>query len=178
MKDKLFINKESFKDYREVSDHMEPEEVNISIREAQVTDLIDFLGPELYLRLQLDYDDKEGKFTDTKLQDLWTGKDYNRGNATRRYHGLEPILTLYAYARLLDNLQLNITRQGPVTFLNNDVSDPTTQAQIKTKVMGARAMAVRYQEEAYDFLMHNKSDYVEWIGHNNVKNKVFTIFKI
>ena len=87
------------------------------------------------------------------------------------------MLTLYAYARMLANLQLAVTRSGPVTFTEADVSDPTVQAQIKTKTIDARAMAVKYQEEVTRYLESNRSTYPEWTNLH-VKNKTFQFIKL
>ncbi len=161
LEDKLFIDKTAFGSYKDISEHMDDDLMDAYIREAQVVDLQAFLGPQLYLLLQDDF-----TFPDTwltpKYDDLFNGVDYAYRGKVRRQHGLQPMLTLFAYARMLDNLQMSVTRIGPVTYTSADTSEPPTQAQIKTKVISSRAMAVKYGEEVELFLSSNRSDYPEW----------------
>ena len=167
--DKLFIDKTAFETYRDVSEHMDNDQMNASIREAQITDLVDFLGAELYLILQEDFTEPD-TWTTPLYGELFNGIDYDYKGKQIRMHGIQPMLTLYAYARMLDNLQLGVTRLGPVTWTEAEVSDPTSQAQIKTKVIGARAMAQRYRDEIETYLS-NSTDFPEWIGRSASNKK-------
>ena len=176
--DKLFITKEAFDTYRDVSEHMDNERMNASILEAQVSDLVGFIGAPLYSLLQADFT-APGTWATAKYETLFNGEIYTPAGSkyTEIYHGIQPMLTLFSYARMLNNLQLAVTRSGPVTFTEADVSDPTVQAQIKTKVIDARAMAVRYQEEVQKYLETNKSDYPEYVNQHE-QNKTFKFIKI
>lgn len=178
MSDKLFITKDAFEQYRDVSEQLDDNRANASILEAQITDLIDFIGQPLYKVLQVAFT-APNTWTDPKYKDLFDGVSYTPANSSYEviYHGLQPVLTYYAYARYLNNAQMNISRIGPVTYTETDTSDAAVQAQIKTKVIDARAMAVRYQEEALKFLQTNSADYPEW-QNTHVQNKAFKFIKI
>lgn len=174
--DALFIEWEAFSTYKDISEHMDEKLMKASIRESQISDLQPFVGPELYLILQNDFTAPDTWATE-KYRELFEGVDYvNRGKSIRM-HGLQPMLSLFAYARMLDNIQLSVARIGPVMYTEEDTSSPTTQAQIKTKVMNARAMAVNYQEEVREFLDSKRIDYPTW-DDSSPMNKTFEFIKL
>ena len=176
--DKLFVTVSDFDKYRDVSEQLDSERANASILEAQVSDLVQFVQEGLYNKLQIDFTEPDTWAT-PKYEKLFDGVKYTPQGEKYEviYHGLQPMLVLFAYARYLDNAQMSVSRIGPVTYIEEEVSDAPTQAQIKTKVIGARAMAVRYQEEAVKFIETNSTDYPEWTNPN-IKNKAFNFLKI
>lgn len=178
MTDKLFIDKSAFDEYKDVSEHLDTERTNSAILEAQIGDLIAFIGEPLYKLMQDDFT-APATWATQKYNDLFNGVSYKPqgGKYEVIYHGLKPALTYFAYARLLNNLQLNVTRSGPVTYMEPDVSDSSTQPQIKTKVIDARALAVRYQEEATKFLETKRQDYPEW-SNPHQGNVAFKFIKL
>jgi len=178
MTDKLFITKEAFDEYKDVSEHLDIERTNSAILEAQIGDLIAFIGAPLYKLMQDDFTAPDTWGT-AKYGELFNGVSYKPQGELYEviFHGLKPSLTYFAYARLLNNLQLNVTRSGPVTYMEADVSDSSTQAQIKTKVIDARALAVRYQEEALKYLETNRQSFPEW-SNPHQGNLAFKFTKI
>jgi len=181
MLDKLFIAQDAFAEYKDLSEHMDDGLMNTFIRESQVSDLIPFLGDELYLLMQNDFtppiDPDPAIWATAKYEELFNGKDYINQGKEIRMHGIQPMLTLFAYARMLDNVQLSVARIGPVTYMEEETSNPTTQAQIKTKVINSRAMAVRYMQEVDAFLLAKRSDYPQWDDRSR-GNKTFEFLKI
>ena len=177
--DKLFIEKDAFDSYRDVSDHLEDDRANAAIRETQTVDLIDVIGAGLYRVLQTDFVVPARTWTTAKYEALFNGDVYTPRGQTNEviYHGIQPMLTYYAYARLLSTIQLAVARSGPVTYMEEDTSQPTTQAQIKTKVIDARAMADRYKEEVIAYLNTKSTDYAEW-RNTYVDKPPFQLFKI
>lgn len=178
MADKLFIDKTAFEQYKDVSEHLDADMVNAIIGETQLTDLIGVIGAPLYKLLQDDFT-APGTWATPKYEELFNGATYVPQGQSYEviYHGLQPMLTLYAYARMLNNLQLQVTRTGPVTYMEGDISESSTQAQIKTKVIEARAVAVRYEEEVTEYLRTNKADFPEW-RDMHTQNKAFQFIKI
>ena len=146
--------------YRDLSLNLDVTRIDQAVRESQVDELNSFLGGELYF---LFIDDWNGTvFVDPRFLALWEGIDYDAPNGKKiRYYGLQPAIALYSYARMLDNLQLNATRSGAVTFTDEE-SEPTEQPQIATKVKSARSQAMVYLARADKFLKDNKTDYPEY----------------
>ena len=171
--DKIFLKLADFDDYKDLSTNFDLKNYKMAVREAQVVELTDFLGRELYLIMQDDYDATDDTFGTAKYSTLWFGEDYDSQGKTVRFHGLQPAVALYAWARMLNSAQLKLTRSGAVTFGDEDVSEAAAQAQIKTKVIEARSMAVRYMEEAKTYLSDNKSDYTEWNNNGSENNSIF-----
>jgi hypothetical protein len=176
LQDKLLIEWAAFTAYKDVSEHMDDKLMETFIRESQIADLEPFLGAELYLLLLTDFT-APSTWGTQKYEDLFNGSDYTTDGKTIRQHGLQPMLSLFAYARMLDNIQLSVSRIGPVTYVEEDSSQATTQSQIKTKVINTRAMAVRYQEEVAYFLRNNTADYTEWVD-GAARNKPFEFTKL
>ena len=174
--DKLFIAQTAFATYKDLSEHMDNTLMEAYIRESQVIDLQSFLGPELYLILQNDYTVPDTWATQ-KYKDLFEGSDYTLRNVQIRQHGLQPMLTLFAYARMLDNISMSVTRIGAINYASEETSLPTIQAQIKTKVISTRALAVAYQAESEQFLRDNSNDYPEWFDRTG-KNQTYQFIKL
>ena len=175
--DKLFITQADFATYKDLSEHMDTPLMEAYIRESQVIDLQSFLGPELYLILQTDFTPPDTWAT-LKYDDLFNGSDYTSPNTGLiRQHGLQPMLTLFAYARMLDNISMSVTRIGAINYTEDETSIATTQAQIKTKVISTRALAVAYQAESAQFLRDNSTDYPEWFDRTE-KNQSYQFIKL
>lgn len=147
--------------FKDVSQNMDEDRVNQSVREAQINELRSFVGDELYLALITDYDEISDTFSQDRFNDLWFGVDYDYTGKTIRFHGLKAAIIYYTYARMLDNGQLNLTRSGAKSW-QNDESEDTEQPQIATKVRNARSQALVYLSDAKKFLSYLKSVYPEW----------------
>lgn len=178
LKDKLFIGKEDFLDYKDISNNIDEEGFFNAIRESQLVELSPIIGEELYLLLQNDFTEATKVFSTATYSNLFYGEDYTYEGKAIRWRGLQPILVYYAYARLLNNAQLALTRQGPVTFTTeDDVSEATTQAQIKTKVIEARAMAKRYEEDLTKYMDTNRAFFTTW-ENNDKTNQPYQFIKL
>ena len=160
--DDLLIKKDDLAIYRDLSSNSDTGRIDQSIREAQINEMTQFLGGELYLLMLNDYDDVSDSFSNPDYETLWFGEDYEYKNKTQRFNGLKPAITLYAYARMLDTIQLNVTRAGVVTFTEDTVSDPAAQAQIVTKVKSARSEALVYLSRADKYLRAFPDKYPEY----------------
>lgn len=178
MKDKLFISKEDILEIKDVSAQLDQDNFEQAIRESQIVELVSMIGDELFLLLQNDFNVETSTFGTEKYEHLFDGVDYTVRGKQIRYRGLKPVLAYYAYARLLNNAQMSLTRSGAVNFMTEaDVSESTQQAQIKTKIIEARAMAQRLEEDAYNFMLNNRSDYLQYDGDRD-NNKPFELFKL
>ena len=134
-------------------------------------DLRPFLGGELYLLLQTAYTESTNDFDDADLSALFFGVDYNN----IRYYGLKPMLISFIYARLIADIQVNVTRAGVRQF-DADQSEATSQAQISTKTSAAISEGVVYQEDARTYLKANLAKYPTWQDATRIETG-FTWFK-
>ena len=177
--DPLLLTPEALLEYRDATKNLDTDRIDQSIREAQIDEMQQFLGDELYLIMMKDWDDVNLEFTTAIYNELWFGVDYIYQSKEIRFHGLQPAISLYAYARMLDTIQLNVTRAGVVNF-TEDTSEPTEQAQITTKVKSARSQALVYLSRADKFLKENISDYPQYgTKDSEVTSKTsFQFFKV
>ena len=162
IKDKLLLKRTDFDDYKDLSANYDIKNYKIAVREAQVIELAGFIGRELSLILNIDYIEKTNTFTTPKYSTLFFGEDYTFNGKTVRYHGIQPMLALFAYARMLNSAQLKLTRMGAVSFGDEDTSEASSVKQINLKVIDARSMAVAYGEEVKQYLSDKSSDYPEY----------------
>lgn len=171
--DKLLINHSDFDLYKDISENLDRERLNTYILDSQFIDIRGFLGPRLYKVLQDGYDAVGDKFEDVHLQALWFGTAYN----DVEYYGLKPALIQYAYARLLEGIQLNITRAGVRKF-SAEESEEVEQSQIYDKSNAAKSMALAYLADSKTFLDTQYRLYPQWIRDPESTKTSMTFFKV
>jgi len=171
MIDKLLITPEDLAPYKDVSENLDLERFNTFVIDAQFADIRLFLGRKLYTALQADFDDTLKTFIDQRFIDLWDGVVVDDA----QFYGIKGALVQYTYARLLDNIQLNITRAGVRKF-DDEESEEATQSQIRDKVNSARSMALLYIADTRNYLNGSKL-YPEW-DVESTKNTSVDFFKV
>ena len=171
MIDKLLITLEDLEPYKDVSENLDIERFNSYVIDAQFADIRLFLGRELYTALQTDYDEVLKVFSEPRFTELWEGVIVKNS----QFYGLKGALIQYTYARLLDNIQLNITRAGVRKF-EDEESEEVTQNQIRDKVNSARSMALLYIADTKTFL-DGSTAYPEW-DIESLKNTSVDFFKV
>jgi len=68
--DDLLIKKTDLSIYRDLSANADTGRIDQSIREAQINEMTQFLGGELYLKMIEDYDDVNDTFTNPDYESL------------------------------------------------------------------------------------------------------------
>ena len=177
--DKLLVTKEDFKDFRDISKNISDDKINIFIRESQLIEVRSFLGAELYLKLQEDYDDVLKVFTDPTLEALWYGVDYaNKEGKDIRFNGYANSLIYFTYGRFLLQQQMNVSRFG-LESIQDTISEDTPVAQIRTKAKEALSVGIQYQKDAEEFILSNSSDYPTFSTKATTgKSTSFNFFKL
>lgn len=173
--DNLLIDNSDFKEFADVTKTMlnDIPKMELYIREAQVAEIRQFLGDELYLKMVLDWNESKKEFTTARYNNIWFGYDYTDGGATKRSHGLKVAHVYYALARIIKNNSFNITRFGNKD-LTQDSSTSSSIGVIKSKINQARSQALIYQNECKRFLELNASTYPEYQreGREGVKTGI------
>ncbi|GAH63928.1 unnamed protein product, partial [marine sediment metagenome] len=159
--DPLLILPADFDDFRDISKNIDPERLEVYVRESQVKEMRSFLGASLYLALINDYTAVGDTFSEQRFTDLWFGADWSYQGNTRRFYGLKPAIIYYAYARFVRNQQMNVTRYG-VKHLTDENSEDETVQQVRTKVNDANSYGLLYQADAELYLNENVSTYPEF----------------
>ena len=177
--DKLLFGKEDFVNFRDFSQNLSEGKVNIFIREAQTMEVRAFLGRSLWNRLTTDYDEDTKTFTDPALDALWFGTVYvNPKGETITYNGYMAAAIYWAYARMLAQNQVNVSRFG-VESVQNEISEDVSNAQIRIKNRDAEGIALQYQQDALTYLKDNASTYPEYKqAETNPKNNTFPFYKL
>jgi hypothetical protein len=161
--DSLFIDSSDFKEFSDISRTLlnDVTKMELYIREAQISDIRNFLGDELYLKMVVDWQEESQDFATARYNDVWFGKDYTDGGATKRSHGLKVAHVYYTLSRIIVNNSFNTTRYG-----NKDLQDGSSNSValqvVRGKYNAARSQALIYQNECKRFLELNASDYPEW----------------
>ena len=159
--DVLLLERTDFAEYRDMSKNIDDSRINSFIREAQVKELRAILGDELYLKLILDYDDNLKVFGEQRFTDLFFGVDYTFNAGTIRFNGCFGLLVMYAYKRILNHNQVNVTRYG-VKNMTTEFSEETIGAKIRSEMVDSNAMALLYQNDAKKYLETETAQYPEW----------------
>ena len=160
--DPLLITLADFKEFRDISQNIDPIRLDVYVREAQINEMRALLSDQLYLVLINDYDPELLVFSEERFTDLWYGVDYEPvSNKTIRYYGLKPAIIYYAYSRFIRNQQMNVTRYG-VKHITADQSEDETQAQIRTKINTAESTGNIYRDGFKKFISYQGADYPEY----------------
>lgn len=145
-----------FEPYRELTGNLDVNErLNPYINQAQIFDLKELMGNQFYT-------DLVNNSSDTNYQDLLNGGDYTYNNLVYSFTGLKAVIVMFAYARLLANQNINVTRFGVVFKNNNDVSDRVDTKTLQAAISNAKEQAKAYWNECTEFLCNNSTDYPLW----------------
>lgn len=174
--DPLLISKTDFDKIRDISINIDDDRLDGFIHEAQTQEIKAFLGEPLYA----DVVNNPASVGPPDYVKLLDGGDYTKQGETVKFNGLRIVLVYYAWARLVKTNQMNVTRYGVVSKQEGEDSLDIIQAQIEQKVRDARALAVKYQGEVFDFLDENSSEYTLWdIGESDQPRKTsFNFYKV
>lgn len=177
--DKLLWTREDLATFRDISPNIQDAKFEQYIREAQAVECRDFLGAELWLILQEDYDDVAKLFTAPRLQNLWFGTDYvNPAGVTVRFYGYINAGIYFSYSRFLLQQQTNVSRFG-VESVQNEISEDISNPQVRLKGRDAQQMAFNYQNDAYTFLTDQPTIYPEYVqAKTQPKRTSFSFFKV
>lgn len=156
------ISIEDIQVYKEISNNTDvTKKVDTYIIEAQEFDLRRVMGDELYL----DFIDKRenGWAEKEEYKTLFDGGNYTYQGRTFSFAGLKAVLVYYAYARIIPNLNDQVTAFGLVNK-TNEFSSRSEDKIIQRKVAQAISGAEVYQRQMIDYLNRNKSSFPLWKG--------------
>lgn len=175
MAEQNIITKADIAELWPVSKNLNDERVNPYIRLAQQNDLTAWLGEPLYFAFIEDYDGNE--FIEQRFKDLFDGIELELSDSrTVYFRGVKPMLTAFAYARLVSNNSFFVARGGDVKK-NTDQSESATDALELQKARNAYSEAYRLGANLVQFLDKKRSDYPEWTDPAR-KNLSFNINRV
>lgn len=156
------ITIDDIKLYKEISSNTDvTTKVDQYIVEAQEFDVRAVLGDELYLDI---LDKRENGWAEkTDYKTLFEGGTYTYQDKKYSFAGLKAVLVYYSYARIIPNLNDQVTAFGLVNK-TNEFSNRSEDKIIQRKVSQAINGAEIYQRQMIDFLNRNKSTFPLWKG--------------
>lgn len=131
--------------------------LNFCIEEAQKYDVSPFLGDTLYILLETDFTNSPS-LGQNIYADLFNGCDYTFSQRTFRHGGVKAMLVYYAYARYVQNSNVNPSAFGIVDKIN-DHSNGVSKEALARQIDGAISLAEAEKSKVDQFLRYNISDY-------------------
>jgi len=158
MNNNLLITSEDMREFVRLPESLEPEQIDLHIKEAQEIEIAELLGDELYYEMI-------SNLTQQRFIDLLKGKVYTDSSGHNiKFPGLRVVLIYYAYARYIGERNIEDTETGMVVK-KNDWSDPVDPKEIARKINNARSSGESYQRRVTRFIIDNSSDYILWNGY-------------
>lgn len=157
----LLTSATDFAAYRELSVNIDDAaRINPYIAQAQQFDVKPLLG-------ELLFKDLIDNPTTTENELLLSGGSYTYQSANYDFAGLKAVIIFFAYARFLENQNINITRFGIVFKNNADVSERVDEKTLQRLVQQSRNQAQAYWDECGKYLQRNAGLYPLWQKPNS-----------
>lgn len=167
----LLITRADIATYRQISDTVYDDVLNMHINDAQFVDVQKLMGTDFY-------NDMIRNSTDANYVTLLDGGDYTYQDVTYTNQGLKAVIVFYTDARY-KLLGSNI--DTPFSFVTKTSEDsiPVSYSERKTVSKASEQTAYMYWENVRDFLDRNSDDYPLWKnGCGQAKTGNFRISKI
>lgn len=150
--------------------------IKYQIREAQEFDLRGLLGDDFYHDFVSKFENQfDGA---TNYETLFNGGTYEYNDKTYSFAGIRAVLVYYSYARIIQDLDINVGPHG-LTRKIDEFSERPVEKEISRKVGQAISGAQIYAEQLRDYLNRNSSDFTLWKGTNqNIKTGSFKISSV
>ena len=166
----LLINRADIAVYRQISDTVYDDVLNMHITDAQFVDVQGLMGSDFYNDLILNP-------TTTANIALLDSGSYTHQGITYTNHGLKSVIVHYAYSRYAMFGSVVDTPFSLVEKLNPD-SRPVEQGTKKSIHKSNQQTAYMYWENVRQFLDRNSDDYPLWKNNCQKHNSGFRISKI
>ena len=151
-----------------VSTNIDTQVFDTAINDAQILDIQPILGSAFYLDVVLN-----GLTSPipSAYSLLLSGTDYvNDCGDTVRFYGLKVMITHFATARLMENLNNFYTRAG-AKFKNTNQSQTINTKDLQSWINNSKSKAIAYQEGLMDYLKENESTFTIWSKSQSTQRK-------
>jgi hypothetical protein len=155
-----------FATYKELSVNIDDTtRINPYILQAQQFDLKPLVG-------EVFYKDILDNPTSAENTLLLNGGAYSYQNKNYEFSGLKIVLAYYAYARIIENQNIHVTRFGVVFKNNADVSERVDEKTLQRLILQTRNQARAYWDECHLFLNRKSISYPLWANQPNTKPRI------
>lgn len=169
--DKLLINIEDVRKYRDIDPKYDQDKFNGFLRDIQRRNLRDLLGPALYR-------DFMENSTSTKYANLLNGTNYEYDGDTIDYYGLIPVLVYWILAKMTREGGLYNANYGPVEFVDNPQQNFQTAKMKESTAQDYMISASEYENEVIRFLDEHNTTYTLWEYKKQSSGTQFVTFKL
>ena len=167
----MLITKTDILSFWPISVNLDDARVNPYITRAEQNNLSAILGPELYYALS-----QAVIVPGDRFDKLLNGTVYKYGtNFNRQFPGVKQLLCAYAYAYLVSNNPIHVTRGG----VNKKVGEQTENVdakQAESKSQEAYSEAIRLEGEFYNWIYQVAGTYKEFNPSSPAKKSSFNFF--
>jgi hypothetical protein len=154
--------------------NMDDARIDPYVVRAEQNQLSSLIGPELYLALKTAFPWTPGDRFD-KLFNGDVYKEGGAGNYEREYPGLKPLLAAYAFAYIMDNNPVHVTRGG-VNRKAGDETENVPTSEVGNKSGSAYSEAIRLEGEFRRYISVVSAVYPEYFSQGPAKNSSFNFF--
>ena len=176
-----FLSKSDLQNIRLIDANIDDQKIESYILEAQYFEMRPIVGDEIYYLMQQDYTGTA--FQLPRFVDLWTGAQWLFNDRLIAFEGLKDCISYYAYARILNDGKINVTRYGVKSLLDENSEDIADGAQrvawrqAVSVAIGKGADAERFLRSARD--AQGNLIYPEWLKNDRRKKaSAFNIYNI
>ena len=171
----IFLN--DINEFWPLSQNIDQSKINANVMRAQQSDLSPILGSALYHAFIEDFDGSN--FATQIYTDLFYGTDYVFKGNTIYFRGVRPLLSTFAYNRIVDTNKVNIVRNG-VAVYSVEESEIATDAQKRETKRTAYSDASRLEGELIQFLNENRATYPLWNTKEipNQKRTAYNFYRV
>lgn len=167
----LLINRTDIANLVQISDTCEDNVLNQEIGNAQLLDVMDLLGEELYNDLLRNFDD-------AKYSELLKGGDYLFNAITYTFPGLKTVLVYYTNARYKKFGSFIDTPFSIVEKINPESSTPVSGENKQSLYKLNKQIAFKHWLSVRKFLDRNATTYPLWGSSCTKITSTFRIQKI
>lgn len=167
----ILLTLEQLQEIRPLSKNLDLSKVDNWIFEAQINEMRDFLGGELFKLLLEDWNGSS--FDSPRFEALFYGDD----SGEEIFFGYWRALGLFSIAKIIKNNSFNVTRYSN-SNLSAEIEEPAVITAQASKASQAESQALRYQEETRLFLEANRTDYPEFNYLEIQKKTSFNYIKV
>ncbi len=167
----LLINKNDFKEFKQLSKGVDIERIEQYITEAQDIDIRSLICDEFYF-------DIIKNWQEPAYQKLIHGETYtDADNIEREYKGLKTVIVYYAYSRYCMRGSVVDTGFGMVQK-TSESSQPISGTEKRDMRDSSIQTALRYWMDVKKYLEEKESTFPKWLKCSQCDNKNKTTSKI
>ena len=169
--EEIFLTLEELQKLRPLSPNLNLEKINNWIFEAQIDEMRNFLGGELYKLMAEDWDGTN--FLEPRFVSLWEGDE----SGEEIYFGLWRAIGFFSISNIIKNNSFNVTRYSN-SEMDSDIEEQARETAATSSASVSYSQGIKMMNEAQDYLEENASDYPEYQVNLEEKPSTFEYLRV